>query len=103
MLRIARRTMWPVAILQTAVLDLSSGSVLDCGVTYSRELNMKKIIVVGFAILAVSTSGALAKGKAKPKAVAAAATTATTNPFLSNVSAADKALYMKNKHDSGMK
>ena len=62
---------------------------------------MKKIIVVGFAILAVSTSGALAKGKAKPKADAVAAT--TTNPFLSNVSAADKALYKKNKHDSGMK
>ncbi len=60
---------------------------------------MKKIIVVGFAILAVSTSGALAK--AKPKEVAAAAT--PTNPLLSNVSAADKALYAKNKHDSGVK
>jgi hypothetical protein len=64
---------------------------------------MKKIIVVGFAILAVSTSGALAKGKAKPQVVAAAATTTTTNPFLTNVSAADQALYMKNKHDAGMK
>jgi hypothetical protein len=62
---------------------------------------MKKMIVVGFAILAVSTSGALAKGKAKPKEAAVAAT--PTNPFLSNVSAADKALYNKNKHDSGMK
>jgi hypothetical protein len=62
---------------------------------------MKKIIVVGFAILAVSTSGAFAKGKAKPKEVAAAAT--PTNPFLSNVSAADKTLYAKNKHDSGVK
>ena len=62
---------------------------------------MKKIIVVGFAILAVSTSGALAKGKAKPKEVAAAAT--PINPLLSNVSAADKALYKKNKHDSGVK
>ncbi len=62
---------------------------------------MKKIIVVGFAILAVSTSGALAKGKAKPKEVAAAAT--PINPLWGNVSAADKALYKKNKHDSGMK
>ena len=62
---------------------------------------MKKIIVVGLAILAVSTSGALAKGKAKPKEVTAAAT--PTNPFLSNVSAADKALYKKNKQASGMK
>jgi hypothetical protein len=62
---------------------------------------MKKIIVVGFAILAVSTSGALAKGKAKPKEVAAAAT--PTNPLLSNVSAADRDLYKKNKHDSGVK
>jgi hypothetical protein len=64
---------------------------------------MKKIIVVGFAILAVSTSGALAKGKAKPKA-APAATAASFNPMAGyHMSAADKALYMKNKHDSGMK
>jgi len=64
---------------------------------------MKKIIVVGFAILAVSTSGALAKGKkAKPKAAPAAAA-ATFNPLAGHTSAADKALYMKNKHDSGMK
>jgi hypothetical protein len=62
---------------------------------------MKKIIVVGFAILAVSTSGALAKGKAKPKEAAAATT--TTSPLLSNVSAADKDLYKKNKRDSGVK
>ena len=62
---------------------------------------MKKIIVVGFAILAVSTSGALAKGKAKPKAAAAVAT--PTSPLLSNVSAADRDLYKKNKHDSGVK
>ena len=64
---------------------------------------MKKIIVVGFAILAVSTSGALAKGKAKPKAAPAAAAAAPPNMLLTNVSAADKALYKKNKHDSGIK
>jgi hypothetical protein len=62
---------------------------------------MKKIIVVGFAILAVSTSGALAK-KAKPKAAAAATTTTSPGPMM-QPSAADKAMYMKNKHDSGMK
>jgi hypothetical protein len=65
---------------------------------------MKKVFLVGLAILAVSTSGALA-AKAKPKA-AAAATTATTGgaaPLLFQVSAADKALYKKNQRDSGIK
>ena len=67
---------------------------------------MKKIILVGLAILAVSTSGALAKKATKPKATAAATTTTTAAaaPFmLSQVSAADRALYQKNLHDSGMK
>ena len=63
---------------------------------------MKKIIIVGLAILAVSTSAALAK-KAKPQAPAAAATTSSPGPFMGQVSAADKALYKKNQHDSGMK
>ena len=63
---------------------------------------MKKIILVGLAILAVSTSGALAKKHmAKPKA-AAAAPAAPAGPMM-QPSAADKAMYMKNKHDSGMK
>jgi hypothetical protein len=64
---------------------------------------MKKITIVGLAILAVSISPALAKGKAKPKAAAAATTTASTMPVMGQVSAADKALYKKNKRDSGMK
>ena len=64
---------------------------------------MKKIILVGLAIFAVSTSAALAKSKAKPKAPAAAASTATASPLMGQVSAADRTLYMKNKHDSGMK
>jgi hypothetical protein len=64
---------------------------------------MKKIILVGLAILAVSTSAALAKKAMKPKAPAAAASTATAGPLMGQVSAADRALYMKNKHDSGMK
>jgi hypothetical protein len=46
----------------------------------------------------------LAKGKAKPKAAAAAATTtASTMPMIGQPTAADKALYMKNKRASGMK
>ena len=65
---------------------------------------MKKIIVVGFAILAVSTSGALAKKAAKPAASAAATTTTGAAPFmLGQVSAADKELYKKNQRDSGIK
>ena len=65
---------------------------------------MKKIILVGLAILAVSTSGALAKKAAKPKASAAAVTTASAAPAMfGQVSAADRALYEKNQRDSGMK
>jgi hypothetical protein len=62
---------------------------------------MKKIIVIGLAIFAVTTSGALAKKK--PKAPAAAATTSSSPMMMGQVSAADKAMYKKNKHDSGMK
>jgi hypothetical protein len=67
---------------------------------------MKKIIVVGLAILAVSTSPVLAKKHAaKPKAPAAAAATSapSAGPMMGQPSAADKAMYMKNKRDSGMK
>jgi hypothetical protein len=67
---------------------------------------MKKTILVGLAIFAVSTSGALAAKKAaKPKApAAAAATTVGAAPpmMLGPVSAADRALYEKNQRDSGM-
>jgi hypothetical protein len=69
-----------------------------------RELIMKKTILIGLAILAVSTSGAFAaKHKMKPKAPAAAAAPASPSPMMGQVSAADKAMYMKNQHDSGMK
>ncbi len=61
---------------------------------------MKKIIVVGLAIFAVSTSGALAKGKAKPKEAAAAS---PTMPMMGQASAADLALYKKSQVESGMK
>jgi hypothetical protein len=64
---------------------------------------MKKILI-GLAILAISTSGALAmKHHAmKPKAAAAAPAPAAPT-MMGNVSAADKAMYKKNMHDSGMK
>ena len=75
---------------------------------------MKKTIIVGFAILAVSTSAALAKGKgqAKPKDSGAATTTVgapfmtntgSTAPFMGQVSAADRELYQKSQRESGMK
>jgi hypothetical protein len=69
---------------------------------------MTKAIVVGLAILAVSTSGALAKKATKPKAPAAAAATTTTTAgpapvMMGQVSAADRTLYEKNQRDSGMK
>ena len=67
---------------------------------------MKKILVVSLAIFAVSTSGALAKKSAKPKAPAAAAT-ASAGPasplMIGQVSDADRALYKKSQRESGMK
>jgi hypothetical protein len=66
---------------------------------------MKKIIVVGVALLAVSSSAVLAKSTMKkPKATApAAASTPSPSPMMGQPSAADRALYLKNKHDSGVK
>ena len=65
---------------------------------------MNKVIIVSLAILGLSTSAALA-AKAhhakKPEAAAAATTPEATHLF--QVSDADKALYMKNKRESGMK
>lgn len=62
---------------------------------------MKKVILVGLAIFAVSTSAALAAKKSK--APAAAASTASAVPMIGQVSAADLAMYKKNQRDSGMK
>jgi hypothetical protein len=69
-----------------------------------RELIVKKNILIGLAILAISTSGAFAAKKhaMKPKAAPAAAA-ASPAPMMGQVSAADKAMYKKNLHDSGMK
>jgi hypothetical protein len=72
----------------------------------SEELSTMKGILVGLAILAVSTSAALAahqthhKHMMKPQASAAAATPVI---WPGGDSAADHALYLKNLHDSGMK
>ena len=67
---------------------------------------MTRILFVGLAILAVSTSGALAAKKgAKPKAPAAAASAnaaPAAPPMMGQVSAADRALYQKNQRESGM-
>ena len=61
---------------------------------------MKKIIVVGLAIFAVSTSAALAAKKKAPATAPAAA--ASPMPVIGQPSAADLALYKKNQQQSGM-
>jgi hypothetical protein len=86
-----------------AVLDPYPRFVVDYCASFSREPSMKKIILVGLAILAVSTSAALAKKAKKPEASAAATSTGSAGPLMGQVSAADLALYKKNKHDSGVK
>jgi hypothetical protein len=71
---------------------------------YQGSLSMKKILVVGLAIFAVSTSGALAKKGAKPQAPAATANAGSTGPLMiGQVSDADRALYKKSQRESGMK
>jgi hypothetical protein len=94
----------PLRLALAPVLDPYPRSVVDCCASFSRELRMKKIIIVGLAIFAVSTSAALAKSHAKkPKAPAAATSRGSADPLMSQVSAADRALYKKNKHDAGVK
>jgi hypothetical protein len=61
---------------------------------------MKKILV-GLAILAISTSAAMAKGKAK-KPAAPAAAASVSGPMIGQPSAADLALYKKSQAESGM-
>jgi hypothetical protein len=75
--------------------------VFLCRTKKWEELSMMKSLLIGFAILAVSTSAGMAK--AKPKAAAAAATTPSPMMMPPGPTAADKALYMKNQRDSGMK
>lgn len=61
---------------------------------------MMKTILVGFAILAVSMSAASAAKKHAMKPEAAAPAPLSWQP---GPTAADKAMYAKNLHDSGMK
>jgi hypothetical protein len=70
-----------------------------------RGTEHMKRILVGLAIAAISTSAAFAAHRMhhamKPKEAAAAP---SPNVFVpGGVSAADRALYIKNEHDSGMK
>lgn len=65
---------------------------------------MNKAIIVSLAILGLSTSAALAAKShhmKKPEAAAAMSAPAPTQLFV--VSAADKAMYAKNKRESGVK
>ena len=68
---------------------------------------MNKHIVIGLAILALSTSTAFAAKRhhhaMKPKATAAATTPAASPLLGGQPSASDKAMYMKNQRDSGIK
>src|SRR3982074_2733806 len=87
-----------------AVLDPYPRFVVDCCASFSREPSMKKIILVGVAILAVSTSAALAKSRAmKPKAPAAATSTGGAGRIVGLVSAPCRGVYEKNKRGSGLK
>jgi hypothetical protein len=65
---------------------------------------VKKTILVGIAILAVSTSAAFA-AKKKPAAQPQVAAATITPVMMPNggPTAAEKALYKKNQHDAGMK
>lgn len=68
-----------------------------------------KGILVGLAVLAVSTSAALAAHRTHHKHMMKPPAAAATNPggmspvMFGGVSAEDHALYLKNLHDSGMK
>jgi hypothetical protein len=65
---------------------------------------MNKAIIVSLAILGLSTSAALAaKHHAKKPDMAAAGPTYAAETHIFHVSDADRAMYAKNKRESGMK
>ena len=64
---------------------------------------MNKAIIVSLAILGLSTSAALAAKHKKPEPAPAAGPTYAAETHIFHVSDGDKALYMKNKRESGMK
>ena len=59
---------------------------------------MKKIFVVGLAIVAMSAAAPVSAKKMKKEAAPAA-----SPMMMGNTSAADKAMWKKNQHDSGVK
>ena len=65
---------------------------------------MNKAIIVSLAILGLSTPAAMAaKHHMKKPDAAAAAPTYAAETHIFHVSDADKALYMKNKREAGVK
>jgi hypothetical protein len=95
-----------------ARLERNLSEVVKCArlalLTASEELSMKKSILVGLAILTLSTSAAFAAQQSHHRHAmhasamnAHAAVPATPAPAPAGVSSADHAQYMKNLHDSG--
>ena len=72
---------------------------------YLGGLSVMKKILVGVAIVAISTSAVYAKKRAAKPAAAPAAASTITPAMMPNggPTAAEKAMYKKNLHDSGMK
>ena len=64
---------------------------------------MNKAIIVSLAILGLSTSAAMAAKHHMKKEAAPAAPTYAAETHIFHVSDADKALYMKNKREAGVK
>jgi hypothetical protein len=81
--------------------------VFDCAsIDLQGNFSMKNTLFVSLAVVAVSTSGALAANKeAKPTTPPSDTSNAgAAAPLMfGQVSDADRALYMKNQRDSGMK
>jgi hypothetical protein len=64
---------------------------------------VKKNILIAVAVLALSAPAAFAAKHHAMKPKAEAAPAASSGPMMGGVTAADKAMYKKNMHDSGMK
>ena len=70
---------------------------------YLKELTMTKSILVGLAVLTLSTSGALAAQRTHHRHAMNAQASVGASPviWMGGVSSSDRALYIKNLHDSG--
>jgi len=84
------------------VTDCPRPFIVGASFVQGKELSMKKVILVGFAILAVSTSGALAQKAKKGSAAATTASMAGPAQLLPS-SAKDMEMYKKNQRDAGLK